>query len=133
MVSPCLPPSPHICWPGPNIWMDAVHAVKIMIHYQNKCLGVIRILGNLRRKNSCNYVFFFLESNRNFVCHKYNLIKLLYQIKTTESTREDRKKQGDHIHNSSTHDASPSGVRRPLKKVEMRPMGKNLTPLACTL
>ena len=40
---------------------------------------------------------------------------------------------GDHIHNSSTHDASPSGVRRSLKKVEMRPMGINLTPLACLL
>ena len=89
--------------------------------------------GQFKEEKLMQLCFFFLESNRNFVCHKYNLIKLLYQIKTTESTREDRKKQGDHIHNSSTHDASPSGVRRPLKKVEMRPMGKNLTPLACTL
>ena len=54
-------------------------------------------------------------------------------MKATEYAGQDRKKQGNHVHNSSTHDASPSGVRRSLKKVEMRPMGINLTPLACSL
>ena len=54
-------------------------------------------------------------------------------MKATEYAGQDRKKQGNHIHNSSTHDASPSGVRRSLKKVEMRPMGINLTPLALSL
>ena len=54
MVSQCPPPFSLLCWPGVKIWKGVVHAVKIMIHYQYKFLGVIRILGNLRTKNSCN-------------------------------------------------------------------------------
>ena len=55
---PLPPPSPLLCRPRLKIWKGGVHAVKIMIHYHYKFLGVIRILGNLRRKNSCNYGFF---------------------------------------------------------------------------
>ena len=55
---------------GLKIWKGGVHAVKIMTHYQYKFLGVIPILGNLRRKNKAHaisvFFFFFLERNRNF-------------------------------------------------------------------
>ena len=53
LVSHCPPPSPVQCLPGLKIWKGG-DAVKIMIYYQYKFLGVIRILCNLRRKNSFN-------------------------------------------------------------------------------
>ena len=55
-LSPTLTP---LYGPSPKIWKDGVHAVKIMIHYQYKFLGVIIILYNLRRKNSFNWGIFF--------------------------------------------------------------------------
>ena len=62
--------APTICSWVSEDGKGRVHAVKIMIHYQYKFLGVIRILCSLRRKNSFNYGIFFLEGNRNFVYHK---------------------------------------------------------------
>ena len=66
-LSPTLTPS---MWAGPKIWKGGVHAVKIMIHYQYKFLGVIRILRNLRRKNSFNYDLFFCRETEIFFCHQ---------------------------------------------------------------
>ena len=65
-------PSPTLTPPmraGPKKkWKGGVHAVKIMIHYQYKFLGVICILCNL--KTHSIRTFFFRERSRNFVYHK---------------------------------------------------------------
>ena len=66
-LSPTLTPSMRAG--PPKIWKGGVHAVKIMIHYQYKFLGVIRILCNLRRKNHSIRAFFFFwrETEISFI------------------------------------------------------------------
>ena len=63
-LSPTLTPSMRAG--PPKIWKGGVHAVKIIIHYQYKFLGVIRILCNLRRKNHSIRAFSFSGEKQKF-------------------------------------------------------------------
>ena len=62
------PPSLPLCGPGLKIWQGGVHAVKIMIHYQYKFLGVHFV--QLKEEKLIQLGLFFRERSRNFVYHK---------------------------------------------------------------
>ena len=65
---PLPPPYTRLCWPGLKIWKGGVHAVKIMIHYRYKFLGVIHLFGQFKEEKLMQLgSFFWRETEISFI------------------------------------------------------------------